>query len=1244
MSLLLWWINFWGLKQKLFIFFLLLTFGFLAFTASKINLNEDLNQIFSDKVVSKILSSSSENKNFFISINNKNSELDNYEIQKDIETKLSAKFPNQLTFITSESDKSSFLDIFYQNIPFYLDDSDYSIIQNRVFNLDSILEENHRSLFSPSSDINKEIIFKDPLGLLSIIAKKHQDSFNISSYLKENSLNETIIIGNLSDDNIRNVIPVYKALQLIKKNYKSKNIEITFFSIPFIAAVNSIQIKQDLKRTLSFTIILVLIILIMAFRSYLLPVLFVLPAIFGMVFSLSLIHWFRDGISGIALGSGAIVFGIVIDYSFHFFSHQKYNRDNKKTLKELYKPLLFSAFTTIMAFLALTLTNSKILNDFGWFAAFGLIGSLLFVLLVLPVISPIPKTSKIQHKFSFKISNNLSKKFAITILILTAFFLFKADKVSFDGNIQHLNFFPEELKNAERNILDINSENDKSILLFVEGENKEITKEKNLDLLLFLQNLKEKNKIIKYSNYSLFDLAEKDIKNKKEVWNDFWKKNQKTLKNKIDDFSLKNNYHKNSFNDIFELIDSNTKFTPLLSNEDVLNELTEENRKGWIAKSMITVKKENKQSVIELLKENNINYIDKAGVASKMLIDIKDDFNFLLFYTGILVFLTLLLIYGRFELALITFLPMLISWIWILGICAILGIQFNFVNIIISTLIFGIGDDFAIFISDGYLKKYKTNVDVITVNLQSIFLSALTTIIALGSLMFAKHPAINSIAPISIIGMVSILIISFFLQPVLYKWLIINRTNKKLAPITLSNFTSSLFSYTLFIGGSLFLSLLSLLVAFIPYNKKIFKPLFHFLIQKMCWLIVFVAINVRRKEFGNNNLNFSRPSLIITNHQSFVDILQMLMLNPKIVLVVKDWVYYSPIFGRLIRYLDFVTISNGMADNLDSIQNLIDEGYSIMVFPEGSRSETEKLGRFHKGAFLIAEKLKLDITPILLHGYGNTIRKNDFLIKRSIVSYKVLPRISCDDTKFGIGYRDRSKGIKNYFSKALNEFTKERENTNYLYGNIRSNIDYKGAIVEWYYKVKWRLEKNNYAYYDSLIPSNAKIYDLGCGYGFLSCFLHLKSEDREIIGVDYDADKIDIANNYFMFKDKKNINFLKENIVDFNLEKPDVILINDVLHYIDEKSQLKVLHYCFNILNKNGLIFIREGEKSSKNHVFTKLTEFLSTKVFKFNKTKGKLNFITSQMISDLAIKYKLRKEEISHSKITSNKLFILKK
>ena len=201
-----------------------------------------------------------------------------------------------------------------------------------------------------------------------------------------------------------------------------------------------------------------------------------------MVFSLALIYWFRGDISGIAFGSGAVVFGIVIDYSFHFFSHQKYHKANAKTVKELYRPLLFSAFTTIMAFYALTLTHSKVLNDFGWFAMFGLIGSLLFVLLVLPVISPITKieSPKTQFKTSFNISNKLSKYLAISILVISTLFLFKIDTVSFDSNIENLNFFPKEMQNVEKQILNIDSENNKTLVLFVEDPDKQITKKRTL--------------------------------------------------------------------------------------------------------------------------------------------------------------------------------------------------------------------------------------------------------------------------------------------------------------------------------------------------------------------------------------------------------------------------------------------------------------------------------------------------------------------------------------------------------------------------------------------------------------------------------------------------------------------------------------------------------------------------------------------------------------------------------------------
>ena len=120
--------------------------------------------------------------------------------------------------------------------------------------------------------------------------------------------------------------------------------------------------------------------------------------------------------------------------------------------------------------------------------------------------------------------------------------------------------------------------------------------------------------------------------------------------------------------------------------------------------------------------------------------------------TSILVFSVLLLTYGRIELTLVSFIPMFISWVWILGIMGIAGIQFNIINIIISALIFGLGDDYSLFIMDGLLQEYKTGKKNLSSYKSSIFLSAITTIAGLGVLIFARHPALRSIAVISIIG------------------------------------------------------------------------------------------------------------------------------------------------------------------------------------------------------------------------------------------------------------------------------------------------------------------------------------------------------------------------------------------------------------------------------------------------------------------------------------------------------------
>ena len=152
------------------------------------------------------------------------------------------------------------------------------------------------------------------------------------------------------------------------------------------------------------------------------------------------------------------------------------------------------------------------------------------------------------------------------------------------------------------------------------------------------------------------------------------------------------------------------------------------------------------------------------------------DFQFIVTFTSILVFLALLIMYGRIELTLITFIPMIFTWIWILGIMAIVGIEFNIVNVMISTFIFGLGDDYSIFIMDGLQQEYRIGKKNLPSIRTSILLSALTTIAGLGVLIFAQHPALRSIAGIAIIGIVCVFVMAQTIEPFFFRLLISNRT------------------------------------------------------------------------------------------------------------------------------------------------------------------------------------------------------------------------------------------------------------------------------------------------------------------------------------------------------------------------------------------------------------------------------------------------------------------------------------
>lgn len=163
----------------------------------------------------------------------------------------------------------------------------------------------------------------------------------------------------------------------------------------------------------------------------------------------------------------------------------------------------------------------------------------------------------------------------------------------------------------------------------------------------------------------------------------------------------------------------------------------------------------------------------------------------------------------------------------------------------------------------------------------------------------------------------------------------------------------------------------------------------------------------------------NEQSVVIANHQSFIDIVLALSLSPKIVMVVKDYVWYNPFLGVVAHSLDCFPTSYDDERREAVVKRIMDEGYSLFVFPEGTRSATGEIGRFHRGAFYYAELYKLPIQPVLIEGMVDYMSKAQFVLKPANVSVTVLPLVPADDTSFGRNYKKRTKSLECHFDALL---------------------------------------------------------------------------------------------------------------------------------------------------------------------------------------------------------------------------------
>ena len=1205
------------LSVFLFIGILLL----LGFFASRIKFSEDITRLIptNDKsnTTAKVLNQMNFADKISIIITSKNQDssenLSQYATQFLDSINANCKpYISKIQGKIDDNDIQETYDFIYRNLPLFLDEKDYVRIQNKFQNdsIAKIVEASYHSLIAPTGIVSRDFILKDPFGISFMALKKMEqlsigDDFQLQNgyVITKDKKNILLFLTPklATNETDKNTLFIQKLNQIkgnLNRQFKGK-VSMNYFGATPVAVANASQIKADVQNTSIFAAVSLILILVFFYRNISTPIIIFIPSLFGAVFALAVLYFTKGTISAISLGISSILLGETTDYSIYVLTHLRKNKDVKLLYKDISQPLILCGTTTAITFLCLFFVKSEALQDLGIFAALSVMATSVFSLVLMPLLYRTnnkifaPKANSIDQLGTYSYHKNKYLVVAVFVVLISCFFTYS--KVTFNNDLSALNFVPKELKMAEKSLEIIADGESKSIYLATYGNNFESVLEQNKTLFDALEKDKKTNQIVKYSSIAGIVLSQKEQQEKIQKWNSFWTTDQKTaLKNKLIANGNPFGFKPTTFRPFYETLDK--KFRPITLGDYskvssfFVEEFAAQRNNFYTISTLVKVPKANRDTFVTAIKKlPNIVVIDRQQTNESFLGELKNNFENLVNYSFIAVFLILFFAFRRIELVIVSIIPIMISWVFTTGIMGMFGMQFNIINIIVCTLIFGIGVDYSIFMTVALQKEHTYGKSELPTYRTSILLSVMTTILGIGVLVFAKHPALKSISIIAIVGIFSALLITFIIQPLVFQFFVTGRVKKGRAPYQLRSFLHGVLSFFYYGFGGVLVSMFSLtIMPILPLKAKTKMKGFRYVISKFMKSVLYTNPFITKKVINSNDEKFEKPAVIIANHTSFLDILAIGMLSPKTIYLVSDWVYNSPIFGAAVKKAGFYPVSEGIEDGVEHLRKKVEEGYSLIVFPEGTRSMSNTINRFHKGAFYLAEHFKLDIIPVVIHGNSEALPKDDFIIYDGSITLNILKRIAPEDTSYGENYTERTKKMSAFFKTEFNMMRHEIEGPNYFKKALINSFDYKELTI--IRNVKNNFNENGTAYYqlNKYIAPKAKVLHFADDYGQLDVLLTLQEPQRKIISVIENEEKRAVAKTNYWLK-KRNIQYvpldektnpiqnevvlISDKNTDFAIEEVasnnNCIILFDVLHLKN-----KVLDLGFSVEAEENLITV----------------------------------------------------------------------
>lgn len=217
----------------------------------------------------------------------------------------------------------------------------------------------------------------------------------------------------------------------------------------------------------------------------------------------------------------------------------------------------------------------------------------------------------------------------------------------------------------------------------------------------------------------------------------------------------------------------------------------------------------------------------------------------------------------------------------------------------------------------------------------------------------------------------------------------------------------TVWAYAVIIGATLYSGGRALLFYFLSPRR--FKRCAHRLTGEWTSIILWGA-GTRLVVRHGDRLGHGRGQILVSNHQSWFDIFALgTALRDRFSFVGKKELSRIPVVGAAWEKVGNIAIDRSdqqaAIDSLKRADELMREGRTIVMFPEGTRSPTGEMGRFKKGAFVMAIKSQVPVVPVAIVGTRRIMKKGSWKMSAGTATVMVGHPIETE----GLTLRDRNR-------------------------------------------------------------------------------------------------------------------------------------------------------------------------------------------------------------------------------------------